>query len=311
MKRGEGINIFSGEKGLGGALTNPTVIAFRKRNIQNQYPVRFFGVNYLDAEEAYQKNKIEGDRHGNDLLMTRLIGIKLRQNPVLMEAIATRGGADFIAACTHWTNAKTASSRAWEGAGLESRFIRNLQAGYDLAMSGLHIEGELSYQEEMAIKANEVRLVGYHGSDVDFDLSNMAPTTRGTFGEGYYFTDTKSSASDYGDHVACAQIRLLNPWRIEVDWESLKSHEMDFDHPGIEAILALEGGETLIQEALEGQSHQFDGKLTKLVVAKGHDGIIARYPDGSKEIVAFSKLQISWSQKNVSHAKKCSEPGPT
>ena len=54
----EGINIWSGSDiGIGAALTNPTELAFRKGNIKNRYPVTFRGVNFRDAESAYQEYK--------------------------------------------------------------------------------------------------------------------------------------------------------------------------------------------------------------------------------------------------------------
>ncbi len=49
----QGINISSNMRGLGGGLTNPTVLAKRKGNIAADYPVMFRGTQYPDAEAAF------------------------------------------------------------------------------------------------------------------------------------------------------------------------------------------------------------------------------------------------------------------
>lgn len=129
------LNIFSGEPGLGGALTNPTELARQKGCIQQQYPVVFRGRRFPDAETAYHVLK-QSTPEANDTLMTYIIAAKLLQNEALLKAITRRGGAAFLATCSHLTGARSESAQSWEGVGLESRFIRNLVAGYELALSG-------------------------------------------------------------------------------------------------------------------------------------------------------------------------------
>lgn len=131
-----GINIFSGEKGLGGALTNPTEIAYRKRAIIHQYPVVVRGVNFISAEAAYQNMKIPGDTEFNDMLMVKIIHIKLKTHPKLFDEIKRLGGTEFLKSCTHYTYAKSHSARSWEGSGMESRFIRNLVCAYEMLERG-------------------------------------------------------------------------------------------------------------------------------------------------------------------------------
>lgn len=130
-----GINIFSGEGGLGSVLTNPTELAREKGLLQRQYPVQFMGKLWPDAEAAYQHLKL-GNPLEDDRLMAEIIAAKFRQHPRILDAINEKGGAAFIAACSHVTGARTASAKAWEGKGVESRFIRNLLAGYELVNSG-------------------------------------------------------------------------------------------------------------------------------------------------------------------------------
>lgn len=127
-----GINIFSGEKGLGGALTNPTELARKKGSIEEYYPVRYAARNWPDVETAYHVLKTENTVE-NDELMAELIAAKLRQHPTLMAQIEQRGGKEFLLLCSHFTGAKSEQAKSWEGQGLASRFIRNLVKGHDKA----------------------------------------------------------------------------------------------------------------------------------------------------------------------------------
>jgi hypothetical protein len=129
------LNIFSGEHGLGGALTNPTELARQKGCIQQQYPVVFRGRRFPDAETAYHVLK-ETTPEANDALMVYIIAAKLLQNEALLTAITRRGGTPFLETCSHLTGARSEGSQSWEGVGRQSRFIRNLIAGYELALTG-------------------------------------------------------------------------------------------------------------------------------------------------------------------------------
>lgn len=129
----EPINIFSGAHGLGGALTNPTEMARRKGCIDKAYSVLFKGRLWPDAETAYQVLALNNpDRLARDKLMLELIAAKFRQHPDLLQEVQLRGGREWLATCTHFTQARTERAQAWEGAGMESRFIRNLVAAFDL-----------------------------------------------------------------------------------------------------------------------------------------------------------------------------------
>jgi hypothetical protein len=131
----EGINIFSGEPGLGGALTNPTEMAKRKGCIDVRYPVTYHSRAYPDVELAYHV-LATGDAKSDDELMANLISQKFLQHPALMEEVTTRGGVAFLEVCGHFTNARSERFQSWEGQGRESRFIRNLIAGYEKALTG-------------------------------------------------------------------------------------------------------------------------------------------------------------------------------
>ena len=135
----QGINIFSGEAGLGGALTNPTELTRRKGGISKSYPVRYNGREFPDAESAYHALKTE-DATANDRLMVDLIEAKFRQHEELWQEVASRGGSTFLAMCSHFTNARS-DGGGWEGQGLQSRFIRNLVQGYDRLSAAHASEG--------------------------------------------------------------------------------------------------------------------------------------------------------------------------
>jgi len=130
------MNIYSGSGGLASALTNPTELAFRKKKLSVHYPVHFMGATYADAEMAYQVYKT-GQISVDDNLMTRIILQKLVQYPDLYDQVKELGGVNFLEECNHFTGAKSAGFKSWEGRGTESRFIRNLIAGYRLAMKEL------------------------------------------------------------------------------------------------------------------------------------------------------------------------------
>lgn len=126
------INIFSGATGLGAALTNPTELARKKGCISKAYPVLFRGRLWPDAETAYQVLAQAGMNEAErDALMLELIAAKFRQHEDLLQEVVARGGREWLMTCTHFTQARTERAQSWEGAGLESRFIRNLVAGFD------------------------------------------------------------------------------------------------------------------------------------------------------------------------------------
>ncbi|MBD2309726.1 hypothetical protein H6G17_30370, partial [Chroococcidiopsis sp. FACHB-1243] len=146
-----GININSGSQDpLGAALTNPTVKSKAKGRIQGDYPVSFrdnpavkagtygpetysqdkpAGVPFASAEQAYQHYKTAlplGEERIE--LMAEIIQAKLSQHPKLYQAIASRGGVQWLENCTHYVTATHDSY--WEGRGDRSPFLRALMIGY-------------------------------------------------------------------------------------------------------------------------------------------------------------------------------------
>lgn len=130
-------NLWSGARGIGGALTNMSERAREKGCIQNAYPVEVNGVRYEDSEAAYQALKIPGNDGYNDGLMVDIIALKLKQNPRLMAQVGANGGSAWLKICMHYAGAKSERAQSWEGEGLQSRFIRILVHGYEKAVTGV------------------------------------------------------------------------------------------------------------------------------------------------------------------------------
>ena len=63
--------------------------------------------------------------------MVRIIALKLKQHPELVEGITARGGVAYLERCDHLVGVK--GSR-WEGRGKESRFIRCLIAAFETVL---------------------------------------------------------------------------------------------------------------------------------------------------------------------------------
>ena len=133
------LNIFSGEPGLGGQLTNPTELAKQKGCIHQSFPVVFLGKRWPDVETAYQVLKKDSPP-ANDVLLVELIAAKFRQHPSLAEAVAKKGGAAWLRTCSHLTRARTPGAQSWEGIGEASRFIRVLALGYEAALASQRVE---------------------------------------------------------------------------------------------------------------------------------------------------------------------------
>lgn len=125
----KGVNIYSGtlDGELAAALTNPTELARRKGKLSTSYPIHFYDRAWRDVEESYLAlAKFERNEMQCDVLMAKMIATKFLQHPRLIEGVKQAGGALFLMACRHFTG----RTNEWTGAGMQSRFIRNLVCGY-------------------------------------------------------------------------------------------------------------------------------------------------------------------------------------
>lgn len=132
--------------------------------------------------------------------------------------------------------------------------------------------------------------VVFHGTNKTF--STFTPSKTGSFGPGIYFADTENSAVEFGGFVVRALVALQHPWVIAADCDGDVNLEEEFDGPAAEAVLLLPKGRKLLDAAKGHLSGHFGQDLQAHLIELGHDGVIATYPDGSKEIVAFETHQV-------------------
>lgn len=134
-----GINISSNDHGLGAALTNPTHYnpkgksAKEKGNLTDEFSyldkgIEYEGTHYSDVEEAYQKNKAPYlEKKNTQELMYKLLSIKLKTYPQLVDKITEMGGITFLQNSTH----KVKGDKFWEsGEGNQDMFMKCLIQAY-------------------------------------------------------------------------------------------------------------------------------------------------------------------------------------
>ena len=121
-------NIWSGASDpLLAALTSSTSVALRKGRIQQAIEVRDLrGRLWPDASAAFAAYKT-GALDKDLPILSRILRARFEQHPWLAEAVAERGGADYLRACSHVVGAYQSD---WEGVGLESPFIQALLKAY-------------------------------------------------------------------------------------------------------------------------------------------------------------------------------------
>jgi hypothetical protein len=124
-------NIYSGDRERA-VFTNPTCLAKRKGNLNGDYPVRVAGMDFPDAEAAYQKlaRAAKMDTRQCYRICVKVVEAKLRQHPRILQAITDSGGTDWIRQCSHWVGYTKANPGRWEGHGMASGYIRCLLEAY-------------------------------------------------------------------------------------------------------------------------------------------------------------------------------------
>lgn len=148
-KRRLGENITSNADGLAFALTNPTLSTPKgfmwsrtnETKSQAQWreyflkkPFIYKGKTYVDAEQAYQQNKI-GIRSTDTQLMLDIMIAKLHFYPDLVKKIDQKGGRDYLTDSTH---TPTGAKNYWESTGLNA-FIKLLTQAY-ITVKGIKMD---------------------------------------------------------------------------------------------------------------------------------------------------------------------------
>ena len=139
-------------------------------------------------------------------------------------------------------------------------------------------------------------LVVYHGTSRSFP--SFRPSKRGNFGPGIYFAGTADQAENFaygddgGDNIVPVYLAMQNPYRTAADYAA--GEAVDVDSPAVPLIEGVFGSDA--NRAIARLRNSDDGHLGPAVrdrlLEMGHDGIIATYPDGSAEYVAFFPEQI-------------------
>jgi adenylate kinase family enzyme len=154
-----------------------------------------------------------------------------------------------------------------------SQLMAAFKSSPDLDMSP---QARKARAEAMGFDASKVY---YHGTPEQrrFDAFDLDRATESTgvnqYGRGIYLTSDSSLARSYKGgllrgHVREVYVRLENPFM----WNDQSAQQI---------------------RELQRAAREDDGaQLTEQLQASGHDGVIARYPDGSDEVVVFDPSNI-------------------
>jgi hypothetical protein len=176
----------------------------------------------------------------------------------------------------------------------ESSLNPEEQSEYDQAVAkGLDMseEARMKRARDMGF---DTKNIYYHGTEAFEPFSSFRVSDRGTFGKGVYFTSSKNLANEMGEagRVIKTYLKMENPYEFEVN-DDLEN-KYDFDSPAVSLIHNLLGpSETKIMldnNALD--FGHFDDRLTKELIKRGYDGVIATFSDGDKEVVVLEPNQI-------------------
>lgn len=135
-----------------------------------------------------------------------------------------------------------------------------------------------------------VVLKAFHGTKQH--LSVLKPSIRGTFGPGIYLADDFAAQQYAGEEgiVLTAQVTLRSPYYYRASFD----HDVDLDSPAVDLVRGLfprEAAESLLQSAMATDA-AFGREIQVELEAKGFDGLIVEYQDGSQEIIAYNSDQV-------------------
>lgn len=136
-------------------------------------------------------------------------------------------------------------------------------------------------------------MLAFHGSPHEFDIRELKRESHGSFGSGYYFCGDAQhalvySGEDEGACVLVADLQVANPYIHKV------REPTDVDCWGEGLVLDLFPpiiSRRLIEKVLNGE-WLFGPEIGVELFARGHDALVARFEDGSCEIVVLDASQI-------------------
>lgn len=167
------------------------------------------------------------------------------------------------------------------------------------ASNGLPVHENFSawFGQSVLVDESGEPLVLYHGTTKAIDIFELSP--EGSFGAGIYLAPDPETADLFtpqsgedGENIVPVYVRMERPFRVNACYEAGEAY--DLDSQAIELVTAIFGEDearNLINATREGSGH-FGAEIRDRLLDLGHDGIIARYPDGSLEYVALFADQI-------------------
>jgi serine/threonine protein phosphatase PrpC len=148
------------------------------------------------------------------------------------------------------------------------------------------------FGDSKVVDSNGEPLVVYHGTEKKFTAFRKG-SAKG-WGDGIYFTDNKTNASEFGENVMDSYLSIKNP----IDGDKIGQYEQEVTaHP------LWKKEETRLQEKYSDEEYELDYNelisedfelVGKILEDLGYDGVISNNSNSikGKEIVVFSPTQI-------------------
>ena len=128
-------------------------------------------------------------------------------------------------------------------------------------------------------------IIAYHGTESSFDKFDINKQRINTFGKGFYFTNSKDEAKEYGDKVITVRLNIKNPLQLKDAW-------------GVNDDLLNSIGIAKFSH-LDSQDSQ------NKIKAAGYDSIIVNNAEGRKNLkyyIVFEPEQIQIIKNNLNEA---------
>jgi hypothetical protein len=89
------------------------------------------------------------------------------------------------------------------------------------------------FGDSKVVDAQGKPLVVYHGTDVKFNVFDLAKAKKGLMGKGFYFTDSEESARKFGAHVIAVYLKIERPYIRSEAKPASYDGEIGLGGPGI------------------------------------------------------------------------------
>lgn len=129
---------------------------------------------------------------------------------------------------------------------------------------------------------NEEKIIAYHGSKSSFNNFDVNKQKTNKFGKGFYFTNDKNEAKEYGDNIIKVNLTMNNPLYLK---DAYFANDELLNNIGIKKF-----------DHLDSQDSQ------NKIKAAGYDSIIVNNVDGKKDLkyyIVFEPKQIEIVKNNL------------